>query len=359
MRILCPLCGFGREMDETKIPPRAQMATCPRCQHKFRFRVVDDPEQYEAMPPAAASSGVPGFGGAPASAPSSGAAPGPQADAASNSGPDPLAAQRAAAAAQWKRLQGVTDDAGPAAGAGGERPSPVDGGPSGLGQGAASSSGAGAFAATDAEGSGQGSPVPFEELARHGFFGGLWGTITRVVKTPASFFRSMPVSGGMAKPLIFHLLLAEFMVFCQFGWGFTSLGSMSQYAGSPELLDMGLSLAGAGSLMLLVVYPLLLVLRLMLMTGIIHLLLKLLRSGQGGAEGTFRVLCYAAAPLIVGVVPFVGPVVGGLWSIVLTVIGLKEAHRTSLSTALFAVLVPIMMLVAALLGLVQAGVTAG
>jgi len=41
---------------------------------------------------------------------------------------------------------------------------------------------------------------------------------------------------------------------------------------------------------------------------------------------------------------------------VLTAIGLKEAHRTSLSKALFAVLVPIMMLVAAMLGLMQSGI---
>lgn len=204
------------------------------------------------------------------------------------------------------------------------------------------------------------SPVPFEDLPRFGFFPGLWGTITAVLKTPAAFFRSMPVTGGMAKPLIFHLLLAEFMVLCQYLWSLSSLGALSQYTGSQELMDLGLNMAGVGPALILGVYPLLLIVRLLLMTGVIHLILRAifrLSGGQGsGIEATFRVLCYSAAPLILGVIPFFGPLLGGVWSIGLTVIGLKEAHRTRGSAAMFAVFLPILMLLAAALGLLQAGV---
>lgn len=365
MRILCPLCGFGREIDETKIPPRAQMATCPKCQHKFRFRVVDDLEpEGGAGTSGAPQAGVPGFGGSgDSSAPGQG----------ESQQPDPMAAQRAAATAQWERLRGAKPgDAGAAPveadaseGLKLEQPQPREPlfGPEadaqdGAKAGEADPEQARTPFAARAEISSSGSPVPFEDLPRHGFFGGLWATIMLVIKTPAQFFRSMPVIGGMAKPLIFHLLLAEFMVFWQFAWGLTGMGSMSQYSGNAELMDMSVSLAGAGSFMVLVVYPLLLVMRLMVMTGVIHLLLKILRAGKGGPEATFRVLCYSAAPLIVGVVPFLGPIVGGLWSLVLTIIGLKEAHRTSYSSALFGVLVPILLLLAAMLGLIQSGALA-
>lgn len=374
MRILCPLCGFGREIDENKIPPRAQMATCPKCQHKFRFRVVDDlePEDASGAPLSPGpSSGVPGFGG-----PQESVSTAPQDEA-----QDPMAAQRAAAAAQWERLRGgKPQESGPAAGDEGEKPrvtlerpqprEPLFGpeqrqdepqapaAESQPAQGEAERREPPVPFAARAEVSSTGSPVPFEDLPRHGFFGGLWGTIMLVLKTPAQFFRSMPVIGGMAKPLIFHLLLAEFMVFWQFAWGLTGMSSVSQYSGNAELMDMSVGLAGAGSLMVLMVYPLLLVMRLMVMTGVIHLLLKTLRSGKGGPEATFRVLCYSAAPLIVGVAPFLGPIVGGLWSLVLTVIGLKEAHRTNYSSALFGVLVPILLLLAAVLGLIQAGALA-
>ncbi|XPV75273.1 MAG: YIP1 family protein [Desulfovibrio sp.] len=42
MRIICPDCGFTREIDENKVPAKAQLATCPKCQLKFQFRVLEE-----------------------------------------------------------------------------------------------------------------------------------------------------------------------------------------------------------------------------------------------------------------------------------------------------------------------------
>jgi len=362
MRILCPMCGFGRELDQSKIPPRAQMATCPRCQHKFRFRVVDD------LPTAGPAPAEPRFAASTPlrSGQDLSARPGASTDT-SNGGPDPMAAQRAAAEQAWKRLQDAkpADSQADSSQAAGPRPAdPGESRPEASRPEAAPTAYLNAPQEPAQPGFGlqsgpAGSPVPFEDLPRFGFFPGLWSTVRQVLTTPSAFFRSMPVSGGMAKPLIFHLLLAEFMMLCQYLWGLTSLGSLSQYAGSQELMDLGMGMAGTGPLLILVFYPLLLILRLMFMTGVIHLLLRAIfrfTGGQGmGAEATFRVLCYCAAPLILGVVPFFGPLLGGIWSIGLTILGLKEAHRTRGSVAMFAVLLPILMLLAAVLGLMQAG----
>jgi len=283
---------------------------------------------------------------------------------------DPMATQRASAAEAWKRLQGhKPEQPGQPTNAPGPASSPeqiVKGGSE-----QPLESGEPLPPTTDFQQPADqawtppdvskftGSPVPFEDLPRHGFFPGMWGTIRMVLSKPGAFFRAMPVTGGMTKPLIFHLLLAEFMIASQYLWGLAGLGATAEYLGSPELLDLGLGTAEAAPVLLFVVYPLLLVLRLMLMTGIIHLLLRVVRSGGFGAEGTFRVLCYSAAPLLLGVIPGFGPLVGGVWSIGLTILGLKEAHRTSISAAMFAVLVPILMMLAAVLGLMQGMVKAG
>lgn len=359
MRILCPMCGFGREVDETKIPPRAQMATCPKCAHKFRFRVVDDPEA-DAAPVNFVPRGPDGRGmdgrvtegqGADAPPPQNVTGRFPTGQDLSAAPPDPMAAQRAAAGQAWQRLQSQPKmDQAKAEQTEAEQPAvdqpaapPADGGQP---QPEAS-------APQTAKARSTGSPVPFEDLPLHGFFPGLWSTIRMLLTAPAAFFRVMPTHGGMAKPLAFHLLLAEFMVVCQYLWSLAGIGATAEYLGSAEMMDMGLGLAQAAPVMLFLIYPLLLVLRLMLMTGIIHMLLKLIRSGDSGAEATFRVLCYSAAPLIIGLVPAVGPLVGGVWSIGLTVIGLRYAHKTRASAALFAVLVPILMMLAAVIGLMQ------
>jgi len=342
MRILCPMCGFAREMDEDKVPARAQMATCPKCAHKFRFRVVDDLEPGAA--PLSAPAPLKPSGDSPAGV--TGSFPAGQDLSASQ--PDPMARQRAAAGEAWKRLQAPQpqspesgDTAPPMQEAQAPAPSaseawPADGAPKSTG-----------------------SPVPFEDLPRHGFFPGLWGTIRQVLTGPSAFFRAMPVAGGMAKPLVFHLLLAEFMILCQYLWGLSGIGAAAQYLGNPDLMDMGLGMAQAAPVLLFIIYPLLLVLRLMLMTGVIHLLLLLLRSGQSGPEATFRVLCYAASPLLLGLIPGFGPLIGGAWSIGLTIVGLKYAHKTRISAPMFAVLLPILMMLAAVLGLMQGMIKAG
>ncbi|MHC1751367.1 YIP1 family protein [Humidesulfovibrio sp.] len=386
MRILCPLCGFAREIDESKVPPRAQMATCPKCSHKFRFRVVDDLEPYVApWATSPAPGSTPGSqGGFPAGpAPDAQARPDAPTNAADQA--DPMAAQRASAAEAWKRLQSKAatppsaPPASPSASAGdapgndsgnagdpyGVAPSPRPGFGEPLDSGAPlapSSDGPARNAAepagatpwpTPGEPKSTGSPVPFEDLPRHGFFPGLWATIRAILTGPSAFFRAMPTSGGMTKPLIFHLLLAEFMMASQYLWGMAGLGATAEFLNSPGLMELGLGASEAAPVLLFIVYPLLLVLRLMLMTGVIHLLLRLLRSGEFGAEATFRVLCYSAAPLMLGLVPGIGPLVGGVWSVGLTILGLKYAHRTSISAALFAVLVPILMMLAAVVGLLQ------
>ncbi len=341
MRIICPMCGYVREVDETRIPPRAQMATCPKCSHKFRFRVVDD---LTPAPPSV--TGTFPTGQDLSVAPS-----------------DPLAAQRAAAGQAWRRLQGQPksrpdqpDDADPSAGA------DPSGQPGQLGTSAPVPPPAALDAPASSEvGNSAGaeareaplSPVPFENLRRIGFFPGMWETIRVVLTKPAVFFRTMPMRAGMGKPLAFHLLLAEFMVVCQYLWGLAGIGATAEYFGSRQIMDMGLGLAQAAPIMLFIVYPLLLVVRIMVMTGVIHLLLRMGRCADSGAEATFRVLCYSAAPLVLGVIPGIGSLAGGVWSIWLTVVGLKEAHRTRYSASLFAVLVPILMLLAALLGLLQ------
>ncbi|MBU1230054.1 MAG: YIP1 family protein [Proteobacteria bacterium] len=319
-------------MDEAKIPPRAQMATCPRCAHKFRFRVVDDlPTAAPSVEPA-----VPSVGGQNLSVPTAPA------------GADPMAAQRAAAEQAWRHLQRANGDAsGPEAAAS----------PAGTDQ---ARPGAQPHPESRAAGSGQnsqpgstGSPVPFEDLPRHGFFPGLWGTIVAVLMTPRAFFRDMPVSGGMAKPLIFYLLLSEFMILCHFVWGLFGLGAVAELLKSPELMDMGIGLAGFSSVLLLVIAPPVYVLYVMLLTGVVHFLLRLLRSGDAGAEATFRVLCYSSAPLLLSVIPILGPQIGGFWSLWLAVIGLKHTHRAGLSASAFAVVLPILLLVAAWIGYMQ------
>ncbi|GAB6036959.1 hypothetical protein JCM15519_15180 [Fundidesulfovibrio butyratiphilus] len=43
MRIVCPQCGYSREISASKIPARSSVATCPKCRFRFRFREDSSP----------------------------------------------------------------------------------------------------------------------------------------------------------------------------------------------------------------------------------------------------------------------------------------------------------------------------
>lgn len=45
MLITCPECQFARNINASSIPSKAQLATCPRCKTKFRFRILHDEDQ--------------------------------------------------------------------------------------------------------------------------------------------------------------------------------------------------------------------------------------------------------------------------------------------------------------------------
>lgn len=38
MRIVCPQCGYSRDIPTDKVPASSSIATCPKCQFRFRFR---------------------------------------------------------------------------------------------------------------------------------------------------------------------------------------------------------------------------------------------------------------------------------------------------------------------------------
>lgn len=66
MIIRCPQCEHSRSVNESKIPPTAELATCPKCKHRFRFRTVDSAagEESPADSPGR-KPGAPGVKGAP------------------------------------------------------------------------------------------------------------------------------------------------------------------------------------------------------------------------------------------------------------------------------------------------------
>jgi len=294
MRITCPKCMFQQDVPDEKIPAHASKATCPKCKEKFQFRDLEEPEEFtledDSAPEDAASTGS------------------PKHDFASSPEKKPLQEENQEESL-WSKLE---DLGGPAEEEQREQAAP-----------------------------GESSASPWENLQQYGFFPGFFETVKRVMLAPGPFFRKMQ-PGGLGMPLGFFLLVSVIQMLATFLWNMTGMFPATAQHGAP---GMGMGMAGAGSILILLVYPLFMAAWIFITSGVVHLFLMAFQAGRSGFEGTFRATAYGSAPLLLGVLPLLGPFIGALWSLVITVMGYRYIHGTSYARVILALIAPILIIV--------------
>jgi hypothetical protein len=267
-------------MPEDRIPPAARLATCPKCRQKFRLRREEEESFFLEDDPEAGSDGdSPGESGETGGEP----------DAPSDS------SGRAEGGDIWRKLEEI----GGAGSASEEESAPES---------------------RKRKGS---ADIPWEDLESQGFFPGLFRTVKQVMLTPAEFFGGLNSGEGFGRPTAFYLLIMEVPALALVFWLMSGLMPQSQ-GDAGGLFHVGLT--GVGSLTFLLVFPVFMLINLFVSSGLYHLLLIALGEGSAGYEGTFRVVCYSAAPMILALVPVFGMWVGGIWQLVCIFFGFRFVH---------------------------------
>jgi hypothetical protein len=191
--------------------------------------------------------------------------------------------------------------------------------------------------------------IPWDDRERLGLPTAFVETLKKVVVDPVGFFRAMPVSGGLGGPLVYGMLIGYFGVVVSAFYQaiLQSLGGggmMGELARRGDFERYAEHFGGLlGFVFALVLGPVFLLIALFVGAGITHLALMLLGGAKRDFEATFRVACFAQSGAVLAVVPFCGQLVQGIYQIVLTIIGLAEAHQISRWTAAGAVFLPIVL----------------
>jgi hypothetical protein len=94
-------------------------------------------------------------------------------------------------------------------------------------------------------------------------------------------------------------------------------------------------------LFVLAMIPLMVTIGIFIYSGVLHLLLRIVGGGAHGFEATFRVVSYSQAAQVLGIVPFIGGWIGGIWQLIIQVIGLREIHETSYLRVILAFVIPL------------------
>ncbi len=160
---------------------------------------------------------------------------------------------------------------------------------------------------------------------------------------PSAFFRAMPATGylsGLAYYVPIGLIGAALELFWSstfdalgIAWPLDSLWQREPPA-NPAL----------ERLLSFLLSPLTLLAALFVAAAIIHATLKLLGAARRPFVATTRVIAFSAGTELFLLLPVLGPLLAGVWSFVLIVIGLREVHGTSTGRALATVLIPAFLL---------------
>jgi len=177
--------------------------------------------------------------------------------------------------------------------------------------------------------------IPFEDRTLP-FVTRFTRTVGRAFSDPMGLFSAVP-SGDIGAPLLYGVLVNTVAIVVSTAWQMV-FGSLAMLADTTSLSHVVFS--NTFLLMFMVFSPAFAALSLLVSSGIYHVVLLLLGDGQRGFGVTFRAVTYGSTPQLLAVIPFCGGLVGGVWVVVLEIIGASRGHGTEWWRALLAYFLP-------------------
>ncbi len=184
--------------------------------------------------------------------------------------------------------------------------------------------------------------VAWENKAQIGFWKALIKTWFNVIFHPKKFFSNMPTTGGLKTPLLFGIIWGSLGVIIG-GVLNLILQTKGIITPPPGVEAPSKNILMASYPIVVVMGPILVVLGLFIAAGVYHVSV-LIFGGRKGFQPTLRVVCYTNALSVFNLIPIVGPIFVTAYSVVLFCLGFKRAHQITTIKAVFAALLPIILL---------------
>ncbi len=168
----------------------------------------------------------------------------------------------------------------------------------------------------------------------------LWSIWKQSMAHPFKFFAALPDTKEMKRPLLYGLLCQSVALLLL--WAFKSGVDVAR---ANDLSSVYLwTTLGFTFLASFIVAPLAATLTLFITSTFYHAMLKLLGGKNGGYNKTFQVICYSSSAQVLALLPVVGALLAGIYSVFLNIIGIKKAHGTSYIRAAVAIIIPMLLI---------------
>jgi hypothetical protein len=190
----------------------------------------------------------------------------------------------------------------------------------------------------------QAQPLPWEQPG-YPALEGLYETAKLVITAPSQAFARMSLTGTLGRPLLYAVIFGWIGIIANQAYSLAFkgaiMGMLSGLPGYNPKLMFGLPTAASVGVMIFA--PVFVLIWVFIWAAIVHLFLMLVGGANTGFASTVRVVCYVATVQVVQVVPLCGGLIAGIWALVLYIIGVAIAHRTTQGKAALAVLLPLVL----------------
>lgn len=186
--------------------------------------------------------------------------------------------------------------------------------------------------------------IPWEQRDQLGFGEALVRTLKLSLFEPSAFFAQLPPHGptpppplgAVGSPILYAVVVGVPSTIVGIFWQLvaSSIGILGG-DGDDTLFDLGTSILVA------CLSPIFIPVGLAIHSVVVHIFLLILGGAHRGLLATFRADCYATGPILFQVIPLCGVMVSAIWVLVLTVVGLRVVHRTTVTRAFGAVALPL------------------
>ena len=170
-----------------------------------------------------------------------------------------------------------------------------------------------------------------------GFIGAFFKTTQEVLFSPTIFFKKAAAGKGYWSPFIFAMISGVI------GSGVALLWQWLFFTGfvPPQILSM--TTYSVILTFAVISIPFTIALSILIGSGVTHLCLMIVRGSRGGFEATFRAISYSYGASLFYIVPIIGTIVGGIYLMILAILGVREGHGISTGRAVLAVLLPLIV----------------
>lgn len=205
----------------------------------------------------------------------------------------------------------------------------------------------------------QGVGIPWEDPARVSALERFTETVKLLATRPGEAYAGMPTSGGIGSPLSYAVVVGWIGIAFAVVWNMLFQGMWLPFMDLGDEAAVFAGFTAAWGIGMLFLAPLFVLVGVFIGAAILHLMLMIVGGANNGFEATFRVVCYAQTAQLAAIIPFCGSLISAVWAIVLYVIGLASAHRTTQGKAVLAVVLPLVLCCAFAAALLFMGVLAG